>query len=126
MFQNYNMILMIAMIVLGFIVLIYIINFKPKTLDQGESLCQQYYSFFNMKIEDGKIKTVRRIASGHGAWELEIIESDTLYKFRFYEPLYDSINLVGINFRKKENSFELQINNDLKYKVIRTCDMFLN
>lgn len=124
MFKTYSLALMIAVIVFGFIALIYIINFNPKRLAQGESLCQKYYSFYKRKIDSGKIISITKISSDHGAWELELVEADTLYNFRFYEPLYDDINFIDNNFKKKENSFELILDSDIKYKIIRTCDKF--
>ncbi len=124
MFDKYRLVLMFVVILAGFILLVIVYMMNPSRRMQGESLCSKFSSFYKRGIENGKIELIKNVPSDHGAIEFFIVELDTIYSFRIYEPIYEEVSLSGKSFQKKENSLELMFANGSNYKIIRTCDEF--
>lgn len=120
-----KLILMLLVISFGFFILIYSVIIDPVRLRQGESLCLKYSSFYRKKIVNAKIISITEVDSDHGALELQIKEDDSIYSIRIYEPIYDGFNLENKEFNKSSNSFDLKFSFGGVYKLIRTCDEFL-
>ncbi|GMQ30622.1 hypothetical protein [Algoriphagus confluentis] len=120
-----NLILMLFVISIGFFILIYSVIIDPVRLRQGESLCLKYSSFHRKKIVNAKIISIIEVDSDHGALELQIKEDDSIYLIRIYEEIYDGFKLENKEFNKSSNSFDLKFSFGEVYKLIRTCDEFL-
>jgi|GEM_PF-2334352 hypothetical protein len=124
MLNKYNLLVMLFVISAGFCLLFIVTVFNPYRLKEGESLCLNYKSFYEREIKKGKIELIQEIINDHGALEIHIIEKDTSYSIRIYEPIYDSLSLEGNYFKKHSNSYKLELLDGSIYKVIRTCDLF--
>lgn len=124
MFAKYRLLLMFVVIFVGFCLLVIVYVFNPSRLRQGESLCLKYLPFYEREITSGQIDFIDEIPKDHGALEIHIVEQDTSYSIRIYEPIYEGFSLLGKRFYKKINSYELILIDGSVYKIIRTCDNF--
>ncbi|SDD19925.1 hypothetical protein SAMN04488104_101874 [Algoriphagus faecimaris] len=119
-----SLLLVGIMISFGLILLMYVYLFNPSRMEQGESLCLKYNSFYSREILNGEIKSISELSSDHGALEFSITERDTAYLYRIYEPIYSDIQLIGRKFQKAGFSFKLIFNDGKAYDLIQTCDRF--